>query len=285
VSGAQLALSFDQPKIFTVQAEDESTEEWSIVTLYAPQIPNSSFESWGKANNSDTNLLPANGTGWCTANNSALTNTVRVAGYHSPYAVQMQTVLQTLNFVIFKITTLAAASAFVGKFTLKTGANDVYNPISMTNMGIPFTDNLLPVAFSIDYKYLRGAQLIYTEPNRGSLIPSFKNSVNISGGDAASLRVELFYQPTGVLDYERQRYNAIAQGELLEKNDVPEWTTAYIPIKVTPGKEGIKPTHIVVVLTSSHEGDYFRGAPGSTLTADNFKLIYYEPEEGAKLLP
>ena len=51
--------------------------------------------------------------------------------------------------------------------------------------------------------------------------------------------------------------------------------------EVLPGKEGLTPTHIVVVLTSSHEGDYFRGAPGSRLTADNFVLVYYEPEVGA----
>ncbi|MCL1973309.1 MAG: PCMD domain-containing protein, partial [Bacteroidetes bacterium] len=286
VSGAQLALSFDQPKVFYVQAEDESRAEWRIVLIYAPQIPNSGFESWGKANNSDMNLLPANGTGWCTANNSALSNTTRVAGYNSPYAVQMQTTLQNMNFVIFKITTVAAASAFVGNFTLKTGVNDVYNPISMTSMGIPFLGNNMPVAFSLDYKYMRGAQMTYTEPNRGSLIPSFKNPVNISGSDAASLRVELFYNPTGPFNYEtaRDRNEAIAKGEILERNDVPEWTHAYVPIEVVAGKEGLLPTHIVVVLTSSHEGDYFKGAPGSTLTADNFVLLYHKPEEGAKKL-
>ncbi|MCL2728363.1 MAG: hypothetical protein FWD56_08280, partial [Bacteroidales bacterium] len=100
VSGAQLSLSFDQPKLFYVQAEDEGIDEWRIVLVYAPQIPNSGFESWGRANNSDMNLLPSNGTGWCTSNNSTMSNASRVAGFNSPYAVQMQTVLQTMNFVI-----------------------------------------------------------------------------------------------------------------------------------------------------------------------------------------
>ena len=286
VSGAQLSLSFDQPRTFTVQAEDETTQEWQIVLVYAPQIPNSDFESWGRANNSDMNLLPANGTGWCTANNSSLTNTFRVAGYNSPYAAQIQTLLQTLNFVIFKVTTIAAGTAFVGKFTLKTGANDVYNPISMTNMGLPYSVTPMPVAFSIDYKYVRGAQLMYTQPNWGSLIPSFKSPVNIPGTDAASLRVELFYHPIGTFDYVTacNRNEMIAKGEILESNNVPDWTHAYIPIEVLPGKEGLPPTHIAIVLTSSYEGDYFRGAPGSTLTADNLKLIYYEPEVGATYL-
>ena len=35
-----------------------------------------------------------------------------------------------------------------------------------------------------------------------------------------------------------------------------------------------KPTHILVVFTSSYQGDYFIGAPGSKLIVDNFKLIY-----------
>jgi len=287
VSGAQLALSFDQPYTFTVQAEDESTATWNILLRYAPQIPNSGFELWGKANNSDMNLLPANGTGWCTSNSSVLSNTTRVVGHNSPYAVQMKTQLQTMNFVIFRITTITAASAFTGKFTLKTGVNDVYNPISMTNMGLPWGDNPQPIAFSIDYKYIRGPQLVYTEPNRGLLIPTFKNPVNITGSDAASLRVELFYHPTGTFDYATARSRndtMIAKGEILEKDDVPDWTYAYVPIEVVPGKEWLSPTHLVVVLTSSHEGDYFKGAPGSTLTADNFALIYYKPEEGARRL-
>ena len=287
VSGAQLSLSFDTPKQFWVQAEDESMEEWNIVLIYAPQISNSGFESWGKANNSDMNLLPANGTGWCTSNSSTMTNATRVAGYNSPYAVQVQTTLQTMNFVIFKVTTIAASTAFLGKFTLKTGVSDVYNPISMTTMGIPFPGNAAPIAFSVDYKYVRGSQLTVTEPIRGSLIPSFKAPANISGSDAASLRVELFYNPVGVFDYVSalNRKETIARGEILERNDVHNWTHAYVPIEAAPGKERILPTHIVMVLTSSHEGDSFTGAPGSTLTADNLTLIYYKPEEGAKLLP
>jgi hypothetical protein len=35
-----------------------------------------------------------------------------------------------------------------------------------------------------------------------------------------------------------------------------------------------RPTHIIVVFTSSYLGDYFIGAPGSKLIVDNFKLIY-----------
>jgi ferredoxin len=34
------------------------------------------------------------------------------------------------------------------------------------------------------------------------------------------------------------------------------------------------PTHILVTFTSSYQGDYFIGAPGSKLLVDNFKLIY-----------
>ena len=282
VSGAPLSLSFDQPKLFSVQAEDESVSEWRIVLIYAPQIPNSDFESWGPANNSYMNLLPANGTGWCTANNSTMSNTSPVVGYNSPHAVQMQTMLQSLNFVIFKVTTITAATAFLGKFTLKTGVNDVYNPMSMTDMGIPFMGTQVPLAFSIDYKYIQGAQLMFTEPVRGSLVPSFKNPVNIAGSDAANIRVELYYQPNGAFDYEKSRNDAVARGEIFIESSVPEWTHIKVPINVTPGKEGILPTHIVMVLTSSHEGDYFIGAPGSILTADNFNLIYYQPEEGAK---
>jgi len=37
-------------------------------------------------------------------------------------------------------------------------------------------------------------------------------------------------------------------------------------------------------MTSSYQGDLFKGADKSTLNVDNFKLVYYEPSNEAVLL-
>ena len=285
-SGAPIALDYDTPWVFSVQAQDESVTEWRIVLIDAPQIPNSDFESWGPANSSSINLLPANGTGWSSANNSAVTGTARVAGYNSPYAAQMTTQLKVMNFVIFKITSLTSASCFLGKFTLKTGVSDVFDPIRMTEFGIPYTGSSIPIAFTLDYKYVRGKQLVYTEPKWGSVIPSFKDPVNMPGTDYASLKVELFYHSGGTFNYvvARDRGDIIASGVHYERGDVTDWQQLRVPIAPIPGKAGLFPTHISIVLASSEGGQEFTGAAGSTLTVDNFKLVYYQPEAGARRL-
>ena len=285
-SGASVVLDFNVPRSFSVQAQDESVAEWHIVLVNAPQIPNSDFESWGPANNSSMNLLPANGTGWTSANNSAVSGTTRVAGLHSGYAVQTATQLTSMNFVIFKITSITGGSIFLGKFTLKTGVSDVFDPIRMTEFGIPYTGPSIPVAFTIDYKYIRGKQLVRTEPKWGSVIPSFKDPVNMPGTDCASLKVEFFYHPSGSFNYVSARDNGemVASGVYFEYGDVTDWQHLRVPITVVPGKEGLFPTHISVVLASSEHAQEFIGAAGSILTLDNFNLVYYQPEAGAKRL-
>ena len=50
------------------------------------------------------------------------------------------------------------------------------------------------------------------------------------------------------------------------------------------GKENLTMTHLVVRCSSSWQGDEFKGAHGSSLLLDNFKLIYYLPSTHAKIL-
>ena len=45
-----------------------------------------------------------------------------------------------------------------------------------------------------------------------------------------------------------------------------------VPVVWGTGNE--KPTHIAVIFSSSHRGDYFEGAPGSELYIDDLKIIY-----------
>jgi hypothetical protein len=51
-----------------------------------------------------------------------------------------------------------------------------------------------------------------------------------------------------------------------------EWGNIVMPVNYTD--ESLAPTHLVVVFSSSKEGDLFKGASGSKLTVDNVVLNY-----------
>jgi len=282
VSGAPMELSFDTPLKFRIQAQDESVQEWTVKLLYAPQVYNSGYELWGNVEGS-FNLLPSDGKGWTTGNNTQISGTARVTGYQSTYAAQMVTQLKTMNLVVYKVTSLAAGAVLLGKFTLSIDAEDVRHPSNMTAFGIPFTADTNPVGFEIDYKYVSGGQRVYTEPKSG-VVPAFKDPVNVSGPDKAVMATEVHHLAGGAWKYDLVNKPTMIAGYELYTEGAPEWTHARVMFTNVPGKEDLKMTHLVVRMTSSYQGDLFKGADKSTLTVDNFKLVYYEPSNEAVLL-
>ena len=50
------------------------------------------------------------------------------------------------------------------------------------------------------------------------------------------------------------------------------WTEFTLPL--TYVKEGVRPTHIIIVATASSYGDYFTGSTDSWMCVDDFELIY-----------
>lgn len=180
---------------------------------------------------------------------------------------------------------IAAGSIFVGTF--------VYN--SMTDahpvFGIPYTE--LPKSFQVDYMY---------SPVKGLLNGKRKA---IDGEDALDMYLVLERR-------EGETVKRLGVGWYRSFDAQDDWKTQNVKIKYARGgqppldlddyqtrvlKYGVdgninetnpenmpvvnwgdidkeEPTHIFVVFTSSYQGDYFIGAPGSKLIVDNFKLIY-----------
>lgn len=69
----------------------------------------------------------------------------------------------------------------------------------------------------------------------------------------------------------------IAYGELPASECVStngQWKEFNIPLKYKEEAFGEKPTHLIIVCTSSKYGDYFTGGAGSTMYLDDFELIY-----------
>ncbi len=291
VSGAPITLSPDKDFQFSVIAEDGSERLWNIKLIVAPQINNSDFETWGPHPLFSTiplTISPSDGSGWNSSNNPSVQGLTRVSGYNSPYAVMLQTQLSSINFAnIIRVTSLASGGLFLGKFKFSILAQDVYHPQNMTKFGIPFTGRTIPIAFSMNYKYLRGSSLIKTTPKFSSInIPAFEDPINVQGSDKAIVWVELWHH-SGSEEFDIQKEpttNRIARGEFVINENVTDWDILFAEIKPINGSQNLTPTHIVVTMSSSKDGDLFIGADGSSLVADNFKLYYYSPESGVKIL-
>ena len=283
-SGAPLALSFEEPYRFRVMAQDETVREWQIRLIYAPQVYNSGYEEWGTVDGI-RNILPSNGNGWTTGNNAQVIGTTSVTGKDSPTAALMLTQLKSVNLIVINVTSLAAGAVFLGKFNFSMDVDAVMNPTSMSDFGIPFTADTNPVGFEIDYNYQSGGQRVYTQAYKGAFgMPAFKDPVNVSGPDKAVIATELHYNEGGTWEYDlKNRPTLIAESEILTEG-TSGWTRARMVFDKVPGKENLKMTHLVVRMSSSYQGDEFKGADGSKLTVDNFKLLYYLPGDTAVIL-
>ena len=291
VSGATIVLSPDKDYKFSVIAEDGTIREWKIKLIDAQQISNSDFETWGQHPQFTTiplTISPSDGSGWNSSNNPSVQGLSRVAGYNSTYAAKLETRLSSINFAnIIRVTSLASGSIFLGKFKYSILAKDVYYPQNMTKFGIPFRGKSIPAAFSMNFKYTKGANLVRTTPKFTSLnIPEFEDPVTLEGTDKAIVWIELWYH-SGVDEFDIQKEPAehkIARGEFIISDNETEWSNLIAGINLLNGNDNLFPTHVAVTVSSSKDGDLFTGSHGNTLIVDNFKLIYYIPGQGAIIL-
>jgi len=286
ISGAPLNLSFTEPFSFQVMAEDETVRSWKIQLIFAPQVPNSG-EEWGTIRDI-FNILPSNGKGWTTGNNNQISGSFRVQGHNSPYAVQMITQLKTVNLWVMKVTSLAAGALFLGEFNFSMDVEKVLNPSIMTDFGISFAPGSNPVGFEIDYLYEPGGQRVFTEPYKVKIglfdMPAFKDPVKVSGPDKAVITAELHHNTTGTWKYDlNKRQDMIAENEIATTG-TQGWVHERLVFNPVPGRENLPMTHLVVRMSSSWEGAEYKGADGSKLTVDNFRLIYYLPGPTAIIL-
>ena len=76
----------------------------------------------------------------------------------------------------------------------------------------------------------------------------------------------------------------IAYGELILDETVPDWTEFTISLDYARyDRLEAKPTHIVVICTSSRFGDYFIGSTGSRMWVDDLELLYDKvPQPGSE---
>lgn len=243
-------------KIRSTSADIEGNE-MSFRTEAIALIPNLNMDSWsqdGKIWNpwgGDVSQY------WDTGNSGVTTvsssNTIPV---DEPEAYKGRGVKMTSVWVdAFVVKTFAAGNLFTGYFS-----TNISDPKSSVHFGRPFTGRPSGVRFY--YKYTS------TAINKGDSHIGEKDQmhvyVSLENWDGASER------PSSP--------KVVGYGEFATDVDCTSYTEAGFDITYTMEKDGsgntIKPTHIVMVATSSKYGADFIGAVGSVLYIDEFEFIY-----------
>ena len=242
---------------YTISLSDNATGGGDYLDeLY--QIPNSDFEQWINTSSNKININPTTIEGnnyWATANNYFVQGTHPVSG---PDGLCAQMVTKKVDFVY---RTIAAGTTFTGNFSTNVNLD---NPRQMTFFGSRFIKR--PKSMTVRMNYKAGDQLQKVENGK---------FVNMSGKDQGQAWIQLLhYSGTGEMEYHKEAaagIKVLGQGELAI-DDTNGWVEVTIDVNYTDLTT--EPNYIAIVFTSSIRGDYFEGAPGSTLMIDNVQLNY-----------
>ncbi len=266
---------FSAPVEYFVTAEDGSVSVYKVSVLRGgsqPQLDNSSFEDWytesvGFSTVEQPGVDKAS-TIWGTANRGlalggSTGNTSKQERDNSNY-VKMESVAAPA------LVRMAAATIFIGKFT--DGFPSVSDPRSNITLGTPFSAR--PLSFSFSYTYQPGPnnQDGNGDPlSYGDQCDIYLFLENREGSEVKRVGTAWFRSGTSVSEWSRENI-AIKYGPL-DASD--PWYDYAQPVEGEAWGDGTETvTHITILATSSFEGDFFKGAIGSTLELDDIELVY-----------
>ena len=260
-------------------SEFTTSEEDSKETLY-----NGNFDQWNQVdktwypNEAGQSFWDSSNPG-TTQDAASIVNKNPTTGVSSPVhteggqAACLKSEFISVNLVLTKIEKFAAASLYVGKFNSLVGTSG-----AKIDFGQTFTSK--PISLKGYFQYVPVAI-----DHVGDGQPA--NTVSKGNMDVCSIFIILSkgtYQVnntdvTTLLTEEKVKNNDqfIAYGELPASECVStngQWKEFNIPLKYKEQFFGEKPTHLIIVCTSSKYGDYFTGGAGSTLYLDDFELDY-----------
>ena len=175
---------------------------------------------------------------------------------------------------------IASGNLFIGTFDVLNALND---PLTATLFGTQF--EYVPVRLSGYYKFKAGEtyyELDKTAEDKLQPVPGRKDQCNIYGIFYESTDERPILDATDALSEDNEQVISTA---IVDQNDVQEtdeWTYFEIPFVTRDGKS-VDPDKLAagryclaIVFASSIRGDYFEGAPGSTLCIDEVELTYEE---------
>lgn len=173
---------------------------------------------------------------------------------------------------------IASGNLFIGSFNL---ANALTNALKATQFGSQF--DRIPTSLHGYYKFKAGEtfyELDTSAEDKLKPIPDRKDIFNIYAVFYESTEDNPVLDGTNVLAEDNEQIISVAQ--IKDAHETDEWTEFTLPFQVREGKS-IDATklaegkyNLTIVFASSIRGDYFEGAPGSTLCIDEVTLNYEE---------
>lgn len=258
-------------------ADDNISDVQTFTTSEKVVVPNCDFEQW-HMRSSTWYPYPEGGVPfWGSGNDGSSIAGVNVSlpceddlrpGTNGKVSAH----LVSANANVVGIKKFAAGNIYTGYYAQTIGAN------GLVDFGRPFT--VRPAAFRVWVKYRCGtvnsapatnrSGKELGEPDEGIVYVALGDwDPSIFGGSETSpVRIDTrdistFFSP--------QKDGIIGYGEKLFTSSCDDWTLFEVPIEYRSAR---KPTHIIIVCTSSRLGDYFVGSDESEMWVDDFELLY-----------
>lgn len=218
-------------------------------------------------------------TGMATGKPADVFPTYQISDGKSGKAVALTTRL-TGSFGALVNKPIASGSLFLGNFDL---ANALSKPLESTQFGTPFSR--VPLSLKGHYKYKPGETYMEFDKDMSDKlrpIPGKTDECNIYAVFFETSNGMEYLDGTNVMSEDNPNIIAVAALSPAERTETADWKSFDLPFKYRPGKtvdfDKLQDGHysITICLASSIDGDYFCGAPGSTLIVDDVELVCYE---------
>lgn len=241
--------NYGDPVAFTTEAEAE--------------VPNLNFNTWTQKGKTWFPNADAANSYWATGNEGVVIyddpNSVPVEGAGN--AVEGRAArLETLGGV--PLVQIAAGNLFTGNYTTNLG-----NPASSAVMGRPYTGR--PTRMTGWYKYTPKVVTV-----GGNKYSPKEHPEAVGSMDYCTIYIRL--EDWGTATSRPANPKVIAYAGLEDNTEVAEYKQ--FDLKLEYYDRETRPTHIVIVASSSRYGEDFCGGPGSVLYVDQFALSFDEAD-------
>lgn len=242
-----------------------NSNEVVFTTDEEPTLYNGGFEEWNKngniwyANASGTNYWDSSNPGSASMGEQYNVTTSTTSPVHSgSRAAKLQS-----TYVVIKF---AAASLFTGQFDHLVGTKG-----AVLNWGVPFTGR--PTSLKGYMQYAPGSINRGTAPS-GAPAKGQPDQCQIYCVLTTSAiqidNTDMDNFPNWDTDNRVVAYGTLPASECVNSNG--QWKEFNIPLEYH--SLTTKPTHLIIVCSSSRYGDYFYGSDTSCLYLDDFELVY-----------
>lgn len=227
-------------------------EQWSEdpTSHYQFPIEENGFQLWSSGN-------PGVAFSGVTPDPSSYPTRETNDGFNQTKAAELMTLKGTALSELAGVR-LFAGSLFIGYFN----PNEAFaNPLKATEFGAPYVGE--PKTFTGYYKYTPGAQF---QDAQGNIVPGQDDKCSIYA---------IFYTGTERLNATNIQTSdrIVATALLADGSAKPEFTKFSIPFTYIPNRPIEDKMMMAIVMSSSAEGDHYRGAIGSRLVVDSVQII------------